>query len=172
MPIKTEPIASDAAHENWWRTFEIVFGIPFLSAIILEIAVPLSLPFGFLSPALIPGGAALIIMGLVLIFLARREFEQHDQPTGPGRPTRRLVTTGIFSFSRNPLYLGGACVVGGIAFIFNLNWVLIFLTPSLMACHSILIVPEERYLAAKFGARYSRYAAKVYRWLGRKIKMD
>ncbi|WP_139240212.1 hypothetical protein [Fodinibius roseus] len=67
MNNKSEATANDVAHRNWWQTFEIVFGIPFLAAIVLEFVVPLSLPSEFLSPALIPGGIALTIFGMTLI---------------------------------------------------------------------------------------------------------
>ena len=161
-------MSNDAAHKSWWQTFEAVFGIPFLAAIGLQLAVPLSLPHGPTdTPAFIAGGAALIIAGLALVVLARREFAQRRQPTDPGRPTTRLVTTGVFSVSRNPLYLGGVCILAGIALALNLPWVLVLLVPALVACHYILIAPEERYLAAKFGEEYALYAASVHRWLGR-----
>jgi protein-S-isoprenylcysteine O-methyltransferase Ste14 len=43
----------------------------------------------------------------------------------------------------------------------------VLLIPSLVACHYILIAPEERYLAAKFGEEYRMYSASVQRWIGR-----
>ncbi len=161
-------MSTDVAHTSWWQTFEVVFGIPFLAAIALQLAVPLSLPHGFLTPAIIPAGAALIIVGAVLVVLARREFAQHRQPTDPGRPTSKLVTTGVFSVSRNPLYLGGICILVGIALAVNLPWVLVLLLPALVACHYVLIAPEERYLATKFGEEYRLYAPIVHRWIGHK----
>lgn len=157
----------DVAHKSWWQIFEVVFGIPFLAAIALQLSVPLSLPRGLLKPVIILGGAALIILGAVLVVLARREFAQHSQPTDPGQPTSKLVTTGVFSVSRNPLYLGGVCILAGIALAFNLPWVLVLLLPALIACHYVLIAPEEKYLAARFGEEYRRYAASVHRWIGR-----
>ncbi len=160
-------MSTDVAHKRGWQIFEVVFGIPFLAAIALQLALPLSLPRGVLTPALIPGGAALIIVGVVLVVLARREFAQHGQPTDPGHPTSQVVTTGVFAVSRNPLYLGGVCVLVGIALAVNLPWVFVLLLPALVACHYVLIAPEERYLAAKFGEDYARYAASVHRWLGR-----
>ena len=144
----------------------MVFGIPFLVAIALQLLVPLSLPRGLLRPAFIFGGTALIIVGVALIVLARREFAQQGQPTDPGRPTTQVVTTGVFSVSRNPLYLGAACFLTGIALAVNLPWVLVLLLPSLVACHYVLIAPEERYLVAKFGEEYRVYAATVHRWIG------
>jgi len=120
----------------------------------VEFVIPLSFPQVFLTPAIIPGGVVLIFVDVVLIYLAHREFARYGQPTDPGRPTGKLVTTGVFSVSRNPLYFGGVCLLMGIALACNLPWVLIFLMPSLVACHYILIVPEERYLDAKFGGEY------------------
>jgi protein-S-isoprenylcysteine O-methyltransferase Ste14 len=160
-------MSNDAAHKSWWQTFEAVFGVPFLVAIALQVAVPLALPRGFLTPAIVPGGAALSIAGVALVVLARREFARRGQPTDPGRPTTRLVTTGVFSISRNPLYLGGVCILVGIALALDLPWVLVLLPPALVACHYVLIAPEERYLAARFGEDYAIYAASVHRWLGR-----
>ena len=160
-------MTTDAAHKSWWQIAEVVFGIPFLAAIALQLAVPLSLSRGFFTPAIILAGAALIIVGTTLVVLARREFAQHGQPTDPGHPTSKVVTTGIFSVSRKPLYLGGVCVLVGIALAVNLPWVLVLLLPALVACHYVLIAPEERYLATKFGEEYARYIATVHRWIGR-----
>src|SRR5512145_947020 len=161
-------ISTDVAHKRWWQIFEVVFGLPFLAAIALQLAVPLALPHTFFTPAMVPGGAALIILGVTLVVLARREFTLHGQPTDPGLPTRKLVTSGVFSVSRNPLYLGGICTLVGIALALNLPWVFVLLLPALVACYYALIAPEERYLAATFGDEYRRYAATVHRWIGHK----
>lgn len=160
-------MSMNVAHTRWWQIFEVVFGIPFLAAIVLQLAVPLSLPHGSLAPIIILVGAALFIAGAALVVLARREFAQHSQPTDPGHPTSRIVTTGVFSISRNPLYLGGVCILAGIALSLNLPWVLVLLLPACVACHYVLIVPEEKYLTAKFGEEYRLYAASVHRWFGR-----
>lgn len=160
-------MSADVAHKHWWQTFEVVFGIPLLAAIALHLAVPFSLPQGSLTPARLPGGAALMIVGVALVVLARRAFAQHGQPTDPGRATSKLVTTGVFSRSRNPLYLGGVCILAGLALVINLAWMLLLLLPALIICHYVLIAPEERYLAATFGEEYRAYAASVHRWIGR-----
>ncbi len=160
-------MSTDAAHKSWWQISEAVFGIPLLVAIALHLAVPLSFPGGWLRLATLPVGIAFAAVGVAFIVLARREFARHSQPTDPGRPTSRIVTTGVFSISRNPLYLGAACFVAGIALAANLPWALVLLLPSLAGCHYILIAPEEKYLGAKFGEKYRAYAATVRRWVGR-----
>ncbi len=53
------------------------------------------------------------------------------------------------------------------ALAFNLPWVLVLLLPAIVACHYVLIAPEGRYLAGKFGEKYHVYAATVHRWIGR-----
>jgi len=160
-------ISSDAAHKNWWRTADVVFGIPALAAIALQVTVPLSLPRGVLTPIFMLGGIALFVVGTAVIVLARREFAQRGQPTDPGHPTSKVVTTGVFAISRNPIYLGAVCLLAGFALAVNLPWVLVLLLPALVACHFVLITPEERYLTAKFGEEYRTYAASVHRWIGR-----
>lgn len=161
-------MVKDTAHTKWWQIFEIVFGVPFLIAILLQLLFPLSFPRGFFTSALIVAGAVILFIGVILAVLARREFATYNQPTDPGHPTLKIITTGVFSFSRNPLYLGGICIIVGVALVVNLPWVLILLLPTLFVCHFVLIFPEERYLTAKFGNEYRLYTTLVYRWIGRK----
>ena len=160
-------MTTDTAHKSWWQIFEVIVGLPFLVAIGLQFAVPLSFPPGFLAQASVPVGVILIATGVTLVIRARRELARYRQPTDPGRPTSQVVTTGVFSISRNPLYLGGMCVLLGIAFVAHLSWFFVLLIPALVACHYVLIVPEEKYLSAKFGAEYRAYTASVHRWFGR-----
>jgi protein-S-isoprenylcysteine O-methyltransferase Ste14 len=161
-------MSADAAHTRWWQVFEVVFGLPFLAAIGVQLAVPVSLPRGNLTALFIIVGALLAIAGVILVVLARQAFANHGQPTDPGRPTVEMITTGIFAISRNPLYLGGVLFLAGISLLFNFVWGLISLLPSFVAGHFLLIAPEEKYLSARFGERYRAYASKVNRWWGRK----
>jgi protein-S-isoprenylcysteine O-methyltransferase Ste14 len=161
-------MSNDVAHKTWWQIFEVIFGIPFLAALGLQRVIPVSIPHGFLTTAVLPAGTVLIVAGIGLSVLARREFSRHAQPTDPGLPTSKIVTTGVFSISRNPLYLGGILILAGISFVFDLPWVLILLVPSIVVCYYVLIVPEENYLATKFGEQYRVYAMTVHRWIGRK----
>jgi protein-S-isoprenylcysteine O-methyltransferase Ste14 len=159
---------ADSAHQSRWATGEIVFGVPFLLGIALHVLVPLSLPQGILKQVLIPVGVVLILIGLGFIVSARRAFAQFRQPTDPGQPTGQVIKTGVFALSRNPLYLGAAFLFCGVALMMQTLWTLATLLASLIICHHVLILPEETYLAAKFGEAYKAYTATVRRWLGRK----
>ncbi len=158
----------EATHKSRRETFEVVFGVPFLVSIAIHLITPFSLPQGIFRWAAIAVGLILMVVGVSLVVLARRELAQYGQPTDPGLPTSRMVTSGVFSVSRNPLYLGGTIVLVGLALLLNVLWIVVMLIPSLVVCHYVLIVPEERYLTARFGEEYKAYAAAVHRWLGRK----
>ena len=129
----------------------MVLGIPFLAPIALQLAVPLSLPYGFLGPDSIPGGGALAIVGAVLVVPARRELGQRGKPTAPGHRTNSVVTTGVFSVSRNDIYMRAVCLLSGISLAANLPWVLEFLIPALVASQYVLMAQEKRYLASRSG---------------------
>jgi protein-S-isoprenylcysteine O-methyltransferase Ste14 len=159
---------TDSAHHSKWEIAEVVFGVPFLISLIVQIVVPVALPPGILSLVFRLAGIAFIIGGIGFIVVARREFARYNQPTDPGQPTSRVITTGVFGISRNPLYLASVLLFGGLALALNSLWSLIALLVSIALCQRVLILPEEKYLTAKFGAEYQAYTATVRRWLGRK----
>jgi len=158
----------DSAHTSNWQIGEVVFGIPFLLGIGVQFVFPLSLPQGILKLISLFAGIALIIIGAGILVLARRELTRFHQPTDPGHPTNKIVTTGVFSVSRNPLYLSAAVLLFGIGLALNNLWILITLLLSIIICHYVLIIPEEKYLAAKFGEEYKEYTNTVRRWFSRK----
>ena len=158
----------DSAHKHGWEIGEVVFGVPFLLGLGMHFAVPFALPQGPIRQASIAAGPALIAAGLGVIVLARRELARYGQPTDPGQPTSRLVATGVFAVSRNPLYLGAVAVLAGFGLALNVPWVLVTLPASMVVCLRVLVLPEERYLARNFGAEYAEYVASVGRWLGRR----
>jgi protein-S-isoprenylcysteine O-methyltransferase Ste14 len=159
---------TDAAHTNRWEISEVVFGIPLLVSLALQWTVPLAIPPGILRQVLVPLGALLFVVGIAFVVSARREFRHYGQSTEPGHPTSQIIRSGVFSISRNPLYLGIVGGLSGIGLAFNFLWVLLLLIPAVVLCQYILIAPEERYLQKKFGEEYLAYTQSVHRWLGRK----
>jgi protein-S-isoprenylcysteine O-methyltransferase Ste14 len=163
-----EAVNKHAAHTRAWETSETVFGIPLLLGLILGYLFPLPLSALMPRAASVSAGILLLLAGLAIIVITRRQFNQAGQPTDPGNPTTQLITTGIFSWSRNPLYLGVVITFIGLGTLLNSLWLLILLVPAMIAAHYILIVPEEQYLEAKFSESYHQYARFVRRWVGRR----
>lgn len=89
----------------------------------------------------------------------------HRTSVLPGGPTRLILQRGPFRVSRNPLYVGLIVLAAGLALIVPSTWGLLSLPVGIGALRWGAIAAEERYLAAKFGAEYDAYRARVRRWL-------
>ena len=74
-----------------------------------------------------------------------------------------LVTSGIYAHVRNPMYLGNAFLLAGLAVASN-SWVFVLVgAPIALAVHASIIAAEEDFLRRKFGAQYEAYCARVPR---------
>ena len=76
-----------------------------------------------------------------------------------------LVTSGIYRFTRNPMYVGLTLVVVGWAAFLCSTWALLGPAVFVLYISRFQIAPEERVLSAKFRAAYTAYAARVRRWV-------
>jgi protein-S-isoprenylcysteine O-methyltransferase Ste14 len=97
----------------------------------------------------------------ILRFLAARTTVN---PLTPDK-SERLVTDGLYRRTRNPMYVGLLLILCGLALY--LGHPLALTAPAVFAAYitRFQIIPEERMLAAKFGAEYDDYRAAVRRWL-------
>ena len=75
-----------------------------------------------------------------------------------------LVTTGIFAYVRNPMYVGLALLVAGIGVALASDWTLVMLVAAAPLVHFGVVKREERYLEAKFGDAYRSYMGTVPRY--------
>jgi protein-S-isoprenylcysteine O-methyltransferase Ste14 len=83
----------------------------------------------------------------------------------PAKPALLIVRSGPYRFTRNPMYLALCLVQAGIGFLVN-DWItLLFVVPLALVLHFGVILPEERYLEAKFGEQYLALKRKVRRWI-------
>lgn len=78
-----------------------------------------------------------------------------------------IITSGIYSISRNPAFLAFDCVYVGLLLI-AFNWVLLVLSVFAMTMLHLQILQEETFLSKTFGTEYNVYKSKVRRYLGRK----
>ena len=83
----------------------------------------------------------------------------------PGQETRAILERGPFGFSRNPLYVGLVTLHLALALLWPSLWALAFVPLVVAGLWWGAIVPEERYLRAKFGDEYAAYCNRVRRWL-------
>ena len=126
------------------------------------------LPLGFLSS--LPGvprlliGALLLGLGASMPFRVRRAFVAAGTNIRPDLPTTTLLTTGLFAHTRNPVYLGGSLALLGLALLLSSDWIVLLMVPALLLLHYGVVLREERYLEAKFGAAYRAYQASVTRY--------
>jgi protein-S-isoprenylcysteine O-methyltransferase Ste14 len=76
-----------------------------------------------------------------------------------------MVESGLYRYSRNPIYLGLSVVHLGVAVADNNAWLPILLVPVLVVLRYGVIAREEAYMERRFGQQYVAYKARVRRWL-------
>ncbi|MBX3029086.1 MAG: isoprenylcysteine carboxylmethyltransferase family protein [Chloroflexi bacterium] len=141
----------------------VALGVPWLVGIGMTIGIgdPIALPAGIArmtAVALIVAVAAW--NGWALWLMAR-----HGTALLPGGATRTILDSGPFGVSRNPLYLGLIALDAALALLWPSFWALALVPVGVVALWWGAILPEERYLAEKFGVEYDAYRARVRRWL-------
>lgn len=110
-------------------------------------------------------GWIVFLLSAFTLILCFREFHRWATPINPHRPTARIIRTGPFRYSRNPVYMSLGGLQAGVALIIDSFWVLGMVVPALVVVYAGVILREERYLDGKFGAEYRSYKAAVGRWL-------
>ena len=85
----------------------------------------------------------------------------------PEKDKTKLVTDGIYKFSRNPAFVGFDFMYIGILLMFFNIGTLLFSLFSIMMLH-LQILQEEKYMAKTFGEEYLEYKKKVFRYIGRR----
>ncbi|MCX9028343.1 MAG: isoprenylcysteine carboxylmethyltransferase family protein [Candidatus Methanoperedens sp.] len=110
-------------------------------------------------------GIIIMGFGIVIGLWSRSLFLKSKTTLSPYELPTSLVTSGPFQISRNPMYLGMAAILLGIAIF--LGTLVTFTFPALfiMIIETLLIPDEERKLEKIFGEQYKDYKNKVRRWI-------
>jgi protein-S-isoprenylcysteine O-methyltransferase Ste14 len=129
---------------------------------LLHSAVPLDLPgqsvATIIGVAILAAGLALDLAGVAAVIIHRTTIIPH-------RPVATLITSGIYRYSRNPMYTGLAGMVAGGALLAGTWWPLLLLPLAVLSVTLLAIKPEEAYLTEHFGSKYTDYQRKARRWL-------
>lgn len=137
-----------------------------IGVVMAIIALPSrSVPLGGVT-RLVIGGVAIALGGLVVVHGART-FWKAGTTINPVRldQTSALVTTGLFRYTRNPMYVGFTAVLVGWAACLGSPWTLLGPVVFVLFTDRFQIIPEERVMREKFGPAYAAYCSHVRRWL-------
>jgi protein-S-isoprenylcysteine O-methyltransferase Ste14 len=126
---------------------------------------PVPIMPGSWSLAIRTAGGVAIVLGFWVMLSAVAMFSRIGEDPNPMEPTKALTFEGPYRFTRNPMYLGMALILGGLAMLGNALWPLVALVPVIWIIRTQVIDKEERYLEAKFGSEYVAFRSRVRRWL-------
>ncbi len=142
-------------------------GILFLAGLVLGFAADLLLHLSIpIDPRIAAGcGIILVSTGTVILASAAAALRRAGTPFEPSHTAEALVTSGIYSRSRNPAYIGSAMIYAGLALAAGSPAALVLLVPVMLLIDRIVVPREEERLHSGFGNAYSEYRRKVGRWL-------
>ena len=109
----------------------------------------------------------IILIGLTIIVIGVKTFHKSDTTVNPLNPKEasHLVTDGVFSYTRNPMYLGMLIIVLGVT-VYNGVYIGIIILPCfIFYIKEFQIKPEEEAMQEIFADDYTDYFKRVRRWL-------
>ena len=140
----------------------LLFVVPLLAAFLADKFSPTGFVHG---PPRWIAGSLLVLAGLALNTVGFLMQRRAGTDPIPFHPTTRIVSDGVYRFSRNPMYLEFGLWTLGIAFLVNSVWMLLVVPIGLVLTDRFVVAKEERYLERKFGDEYLSYKRRVRRWI-------
>ncbi|MZR31399.1 methyltransferase family protein [Sneathiella litorea] len=110
-------------------------------------------------------GGVIAIISLIYLIGTARKHKNVESNVEPWKPTTKIISDGVYKYSRNPIYVAMGLFYAGIAIAAGSWPALILLPVCLVIIRYYVIGREEAYLEDKFGKEYLDYKAKVRRWL-------
>jgi len=112
-------------------------------------------------------GSFMIISGLIIILSATILFKKYQTTITPLNPSNatKLITDGIYKFSRNPMYLGLLFVLLGISIILNPTGGFFLIPLFILYLNLFQIIPEENAMVDLFKDEFLEYKKNVRRWI-------
>jgi len=126
--------------------------LPMFSSFIYAIFLPLQLGTTWLY-----SGLLIYLFGMVFIIVAVLNFATS--------PKDKVITTGLYRFSRNPVYMGMLLMQIGVGIACS-SWLYLLLTAVLMILLNAILSSEEHYCLYRYGDDYRKYMNRTPRWIG------
>ncbi|MDR6990169.1 isoprenylcysteine carboxylmethyltransferase family protein [Luteimonas sp. 3794] len=110
---------------------------------------------------------ALALAGLGLNIYPKFTFNQVGTTVNPLKPdsTVHLVTSGVYRYTRNPMYLGHSMILLGWSLYLQSMIAILVVPVFIIFVSRFQIRPEERYLSTRFPDDYAAFCKRVPRWL-------
>lgn len=148
-------------HKNFFQTSDFILYLNLDIAFVLEYFYPTNFPFRFN----IIIGILFLLLAWTIIISSKKEFKKYKQKAGPNNSITNIIDTGIYNYSRNPIYLAVILINIGIALLCNSLWILIDTFIIGICLDYFLIQKEEKFLQNKFGNTFIEYKNKVRKWI-------
>jgi protein-S-isoprenylcysteine O-methyltransferase Ste14 len=142
----------------------------FIPPVLAVDAVLLIVAFYFFLPSynMVPfpfnlGGLAIGFTGFIIMGKTRDLFRKYKTTLAIAEPSS-IITEGVFSWTRNPMYLGFFLLLFGIAICFRNLFSILVAFGYLAIIHFVFVPKEEKLMTRQFGAQYLEYKGKVRRY--------
>lgn len=141
--------------------------IVFAFALMLSVIIDIMMPTRFLSEPLNRYiGIIVVIFGTIIVFWAENIGRKYSHKRKAGEVTDvSHISKGVYSYSRNPKYVGLSILLIGLGIILNSLFVALSAFVSIFVIHFFLLHKEEELLAKRHGPIYHEYKKKVKRWI-------
>jgi protein-S-isoprenylcysteine O-methyltransferase Ste14 len=156
------PETSRADRPNRYPLPPLIFVASLALGYGLNVLAPVALPLPGLAKLV---GALALGGGLALVLWASSTLSRAGTAILPHHAASRLVTTGPFAWSRNPIYLGECLLIAGLGGVEGAFAYWVAAAVFVLAMTHFAIVREEAHLGARFGSEWQAYAARVRRWI-------
>tara|TARA_B100001029_G_scaffold176968_1_gene180771 strand:+ start:1187 stop:1645 length:459 start_codon:yes stop_codon:yes gene_type:complete len=110
-------------------------------------------------------GLVFIILAPIIFFSSINSFSAHDENPLPHTDTETIIKTGIFAYSRNPIYLSFVLFHFGMFLTFENIMYFLCSIGLFFWLNNYVIVAEEKYLNNKFKDEFARYCHSVNKWI-------
>ncbi|WP_269929727.1 methyltransferase family protein [Aminobacter sp. HY435] len=134
-------------------------------ATVLGLLVPLPWIGEPLSDLLFAAGWLAIVAVIAIYYSAVQALKRGNTTIRPDKASEHLVTSGAFSFTRNPIYFANTLLMIGIGLVVSSLWFILLALMAAFATQKLAIEREEKHLLARFGKKYIDYTKKVRRWI-------
>ncbi len=110
-------------------------------------------------------GVFFLILSICIFFSSRNSFTVHKEKLLPQTDTNKIIKTGIYAYSRNPIYLSFVLFHFGMFLTFENIMYFLCSLGLFFWLNNYVIIEEEKYLESKFKDEFNRYCSSVKKWI-------